>query len=127
MLILSGEETLLFFFGGLSGVGGDVVGLVIGAGSMMAVFCVRSRVIVDLVVSGRICVDGGDVSFSWLGAGSVGLVVVGGGGRLAAVGWRGHSPAGGVGRLLLVETLVSCCRSESHLYLDVIFPVRHSP
>ena len=108
MLTLSGEETLLFFFGGLFGVGGGVVGLVmIGAGSMMAVFCVRSCVIVDLVVSSRICVDGGDVSFSWLGAGSVGLVVVGGGGRLAAVGWRGHSPAGGVGRLLLSAPFLS--------------------
>ena len=72
MLTLSGEETLLFFFGGLSGVGGDVDGLLmIDTRSMMAVFCVRSCVIVDLVVSGRICVDGGDVSFSWLGAGSV--------------------------------------------------------
>ena len=108
MLTLFGEETLLFFFGGLSGVGGGVVGLVmIGAGSMMAVFCVRSCVIVDLVASGRICVDGGDVSFSWLGAGSVGLVVVGGGGGLAAVGWRGHSPAGGVGRLLLSAPFLS--------------------
>ena len=63
--------------------------------------------IVDLVVSGRICVDGGDVSFSWLGAGSVGLVVIGGGGRFAAVGWRGHSPAGGVGRLLLSALFLS--------------------
>ena len=109
MLTLFGEETLLFFFGGLSGVGGGVVGLVmIGAGSMIAVFCVLSCVIVDLVVSGRICVDGGDVSFSWLGAGSVGLVVVGGGGgRLAAVCWRGHSPAGGVGRLLLSAPFLS--------------------
>ena len=105
MLILSGEEILLLFFGGLSGVGGDVVGLVmIGAGSMTAIFCVRSCVIVDLVMSGRICVDGGKVSFSWLGgcrrAGGVGLVV-GGGGRLAAVGWRGHSPAEGASCLLL--------------------------
>ena len=108
MLTLFGEESLLFVFGGLSGVGGDVVGLVIlDAGSMMAVFCVRSCVIVDLVVSGRICVDGGDVSFSWLGARSVGLVVVGGGGRLAVVGWRGHSPAGGVGRLLLSAPFLS--------------------
>ena len=41
MLSLSGEEILLFFLGGLSVVGGGVVGLVmIGAGSTMAVFCV---------------------------------------------------------------------------------------
>ena len=66
MLTLFGEETLLFFFGGLSGVGGGVVGLMmIGAGSMMAVFCVRSCVIVDLVVSDRICVDGGDETSVW--------------------------------------------------------------
>ena len=47
-----------------------MVGLVmIGAGSMMAVVCVRSCVMVDLVVSGRIC-DGGDgVPFSTQGVG----------------------------------------------------------
>ena len=60
MLPLSGEEILLFFFGGLSGVGGGVVGLVmIGAGSMMAVVCVQSCVKVDLVLSGRVCDSGG--------------------------------------------------------------------
>ena len=51
MLPLSGEDILLFFFGGLSGAGGGVVGLVmIGAVSMMAVICLRSCVMVDLVV-----------------------------------------------------------------------------
>ena len=66
---VAGEE-ILFFFGGLSGVGGGVVGLVmIGAGSMMAAFYVRSRVMVDLIVSGRVCDGGGGVSFSTQGVG----------------------------------------------------------
>ena len=54
-----------------------MVGLMIGAGSMMAVVCVRSCVMVDLVVSGRIC-DGGDgVPFSTQGVGRRAVVVVG--------------------------------------------------
>ena len=48
----------------------------------------------------NVCCAGGVVSFSGVVgcrlAGGVGLVV----GRLAGAGWRGHSPAGGVGRLL---------------------------
>ena len=70
VLPLSDVEILLFFFGGLPGVGGCVVGLMmIGAGSMMATCCVRSRVMVDLVVSGRVCDGFGGVSFSTQGVG----------------------------------------------------------
>ena len=47
-----------------------------------------------------VCDAGGVVSFSGVVgcrlAGGVGLAV----GRLAGAGWRGHSPAGDVGRLL---------------------------
>ena len=73
-----------------------------GAGSMMVVYCVRSCVMVDLVVSGRVCDGGGGVSFSTRGVcrrAGVDLVVVVG--RRAGAGWRGHSPAGSVGCLLL--------------------------
>ena len=86
MLPLSGEEILLFFFGELSGVGGDVVGVVmIGTGSMMAVFCVWSCVMVDLVVSGRVCDGGGGVSFSTQGVGRRTVVGRWSGGLQAAV------------------------------------------
>ena len=69
-----------FFFGGLFGEEGGGVGfLITGAISMMAVFCVRSCVMVDLVVSGRVCDSGRGVSFPTLGFGrraGVGFVVV---------------------------------------------------
>ena len=70
MLPLSGEKIPLFFFGELSGVGGGMVGLVmIGTGSVMAVFYVRLRVMVDLVVSGRVSDGGSGVSSSTQGVG----------------------------------------------------------
>ena len=76
MLSLSGEEILVFFFGELSGVGGSVVNLMmVGAGSMVAVFCVRSCIMVDLVLSGRVCVGRGVTSFSKQGIGSLRTVV----------------------------------------------------
>ena len=56
-----------------------------------------------------VCGAGGVVSFSGVvgcrRVGGVGLVV-GGGGCLAAVGWRGHSPAEGAGCLLLSALLL---------------------
>ena len=60
-----GEKILVFFFGGLPGVGGGVVVLMmIGAGSMVTVFFERSCVMVALAVSGRVCVDCDGTSFS---------------------------------------------------------------
>ena len=41
----------------------------IGDGWMVAVFCIRSCVMSCLGMSGRVCVDGGDVSFSWQSGG----------------------------------------------------------
>ena len=47
-----------------------MVGLMmIEAGSIMAVFCVRSCVMADLVVSGTVCDGGGGVSSSTQGVG----------------------------------------------------------
>ena len=60
-------------------------------------------VMVSGVVS-IICSAGGEVSFSGASRRTVGCTVgddLVGGGRLAAVGWRGHSPAEGAGCLLL--------------------------
>ena len=91
MLPQSGE-ILLFFFDGLSGVGDGVVGLVmICAGSMLAVFCLRSCVMVDLVESCR--VSGGGISISTKGTGPRIAVGRSSGRRLAALVWQGHSPA----------------------------------
>ena len=61
--------------------------MMVGAGSMMAVFCMWSCVMVDLVVSGRVCASGGGISPTQ-GIGrraGVGLVVVVGG--QAGAGW----------------------------------------
>ena len=65
-----GDCVRVFFFGGLTEV--DVAGgglVMIGDGWMVAVFRVRSCVMCCLGVSGRVCADGGDVSFSWQGGG----------------------------------------------------------
>ena len=100
-----GDCVLNFFFGGLTEVdvaGGDLV--MIGDGRMVAVFCVRSCVMCCLGVSGRVCVGGGDISFSGVGCRRAGVDLVVG--LAAAAGWRGHSPAEGAGCLLL--TAPSC-------------------
>ena len=50
----------------------DVAGdglVMIGDGWMVAVLCMRSSVMCCLGVSGRVCADGGDISFSWQGGG----------------------------------------------------------
>ena len=52
------------------------------------------------VVNSSVCSAGGEVSFSGASRRTVGVDLVGGG-RLAAVGWRGHSPAEGAGCRLL--------------------------
>ena len=43
--------------------------MMIGAGSIMAVFCVRSCVMTDLIVSGTVCDGGGGVSSTTQGVG----------------------------------------------------------
>ena len=74
-----------------------------GDGVICAVFGDLGSVMVVGVAICIFCVAD-DVSFSGVvgcrHAGGGGLVV-GGSGRLAAVGWRGHSPAEGAGCLLL--------------------------
>ena len=66
----------------------------IGDGVICAVFGGSVMVVGGAISS--VCVAGGDVSgvVGFWRDGGVGLVV-GGGGRLAAVGWRGYSPAKG--------------------------------
>ena len=126
------------FFDGLSGVGGGVVGrMMVGAGSMIVVFCVRSCVMVDLVVSGRVCDGGGGVSFSTQGVcrrAGVDLVVVVG--RRAGAGWRGHSPAGSVGlasyfRPLQAEELINlfpwCITEWAFVWTTFVFFTTFAP
>ena len=73
-----------------------------------AVFGGLVTVMVSGVLISSVCSAGGEVSFSGA-VGSrraVGVVLVVGGGRLAAVGWQGHSPAEGAGCLLLSALLL---------------------
>ena len=73
-----------------------------------AVFGGLVTVIVSGVLISSVCSAGGEVSFSGA-VGSrraVGVVLVTGGGCLAAVGWQGHSPAEGAGCLLLSALLL---------------------
>ena len=71
----------------------------LGDGVSCAVCGGLETVLVSGVVS-IICSAGGEVSFSGASGYTVGDDLVGGG-RLATVGWRGHSPAEGAGCLLL--------------------------
>ena len=102
-----GDFVLGFFVGGDSGEGGGVAGLcMIGEGVICAVFGGLCTVMVAVSIC-NVCDAGGVVSFSGVVgcrlAGGVVLVV----GRLAGAGWRGHSPAGGVGPLLLSAPFLS--------------------
>ena len=88
------------------GVSGEEAGvasfLMYGDGVSCAVFGGLETVMVSGVLISSVCSAGGEVSFSGA-VGSrcaVGVDLVVGGGRLAAVGWRGHSPAEGSGYLL---------------------------
>ena len=61
---------------------------------------------VEGVVVCSVWTAGGGVSFSIVGCRRAGVVMVVGG-LLAAVGWRGHSPAEGAGCLLLSALFLS--------------------
>ena len=75
----------------------------LGEGVSCAVCGGLETVMVSGVIS-IICSAGGEVSFSGASRRTIGCAVgvdLVGGGRLAAVGWRGHSPAEDAGCLLL--------------------------
>ena len=93
----------------VSGEGAGVAGFwMYGDGVSCAVFSGLVTVMVSGALISSVCGAGGDVSFS----GAVGsrravdVDLVVGGGNLAAVGWRGHSPAEGAGCLLLSALLL---------------------
>ena len=73
-----------------------------------AVFGGLVNVMVSGVLISSVCSAGGEISFSDAVSSrhAVGVNLVVGGGHLAAVGWRGHSPAEGVGCLLLSALLL---------------------
>ena len=103
LLVYFGDFVLGLLAGGISGEGDGVAGfLMLGDGVSCAVCGGLETVMVSGVIS-IVCSAGGEVSFS--GASRRTGYTVGddlvGGGRLAAVGWRGHSPAEGAGCLLL--------------------------
>ena len=108
-VFFAGDFFLGFFDGGDSGEGGGVAGLwMMGDGVICAVFGGLGTVMVVVSIC-SICGADGVVSFSGVvgcrRAGGVGLVV-GGGGCLTAVGWRGHSLAEGAGCLQLSALLL---------------------
>ena len=102
LVVYFGDLILGFFVGGESGEGGGVVGrMMIGDGMLSAVSGRRwCLMVVDAVVY-NVWTAGGAVSFCGVGcrrAGADLVVVVG---LVAAVSWRGHSPAEAAGCLLL--------------------------
>ena len=104
LLVYFGDFVLGLFARGTSGEGVGVAGfLMLEDGVSYAVCGGLETVMVSGVIS-IICSAGGEVSFSGASRRTVGCAVgvdLVGGGRLAAVGWRGHSPAEGAGCLLL--------------------------
>ena len=93
---------------GGGGEGGGVVGrIMIGDGMISAVCGLRWCLMVEGVDVCSVWTAGIDVSFSSVGCRLAGddLIVVGG--LLAAVGWRGHSPAESAGCLLLSALFLS--------------------
>ena len=101
LVVYFGDLILGFLVRGDSGEGGVVGFWMMGDGVICAVYGGLGTVMVVGVAICSVYVAGGDVSFSDVvgcrHAGG-GDLVVGGGGRLAAVG---HSPAEGAGSLLL--------------------------
>ena len=90
---------------GVSGEGAGVAGFLMhGDGVSCAVFGGLVTVMVSGVLISSVCSAGGEVSFSGASRRTVGLDLVGSD-HLAAVGWRGHSPAEGAGCLLLSALL----------------------
>ena len=109
LVVYFGDFVLGLLARGVSGEGAGVVGFwMCGDGLSCADFGGLVSVMVSGVLISSVCSAGGVVSFSGA-VGSrraVGVNLVVGGGRLAAVGWRGHSPAEGAGCLLLSALLL---------------------
>ena len=109
LVMYFGDFVLSLLARGVSGEGAGVAGFwMYGDGMSCAVFGGLVTVMVSGVLISSVCCAGGEVSFSgavgsWCAVG-IELVVVGG--RLTAVGWRGHSPAEGAGCLLLSVLLL---------------------
>ena len=131
-VFVAGDFVLSFFVGGDSGEGGGVAGLwMIGEGVVCAVFGGLCTVMVAVSIC-SVCGAGGccllllrfQLSACWRRRS--GCQTSGWCGRVRPLVSRGCRPPPTFSPLV-VETLVSCCLSESHLYLDVIFPVCHSP
>ena len=108
LVVYFGDFVLGLLARGVSGERAGVAGfLMYGDGVSCAVFDGLVTVMISDVLISSVCSAGGEVSFS----GAVGsrravgvdLVV---GGRLAAVGWWGHSPAEGAGCLMLSALLL---------------------
>ena len=101
LFVYFGDFVLGLLARGVSGEG--VTGLLMHRdGISCAVFGGLVTVMVSSVLISSVCSAGGEVSFSAAvdSRRTVGVDLLGGG-RLAAVGWRGNSPAEGAGCLLL--------------------------
>ena len=101
LFVYFGDFVLGLLACGVSGEGAGATGFLMhGDGVSCAVCGGLETVMVSGVLISSVCSAGGEVSFSGASRRTVGVEVVGGG-RLAAVGWRGHSPAEGAGCRLL--------------------------
>ena len=109
LVVYFGDFVLGLLARGVSGEGAGVAGFwMYGDGVSCAVFGGLVTLMVSGVLISSVCSAGGEVSFSRAVCSRrvVGVDLVIGGGRLAAVGWRGHSPAEGAGCLLLSTLLL---------------------
>ena len=112
------------YFGDLILGGGGVEGrMMIGEGVMSAVCGLRWCMTVLGAVVCSVWTDGGDVSFSGVGCQRTVVDIVVVVGLVAAVGWRGNSPAEGAGCLPLSVHYNTFCffKVFSHYYKDKIF------
>ena len=109
LVVHFGDFVLGLLARGNSGEGVGVAGFwMLGDGVSCTVFGGLVTLMVSGVLISSVCSAGDDVAFSGA-VGSrraVGIDLVVGGGRLAAMGWRGHSPAEGAGCLLLSALLL---------------------
>ena len=109
LVMYFGDFVLGLLARGVSGEGAGVAGFwMYGDGMNCAVFGGLITVMVSGVLISSVCSAGGKVFFSGAvdSRRTVGVDLVVVGGRLAAVGWRGHSPAEGAGCLLLSALLL---------------------
>ena len=100
LFVYFGDFVLGLLARGVSGEGAGVTGFLMHGNGVSCIICGGPETVMVSGVISSVCSAGGEGSFSRASGRTVGVDLVGGG-RLAAVGWRGHSPAEGAGCRLL--------------------------